>query len=326
MKRSLMLRSAGMGFIAVLAAGCASTAPPIPLKPQEVPAAWSEPVIPDGDVWPKEGWWQQFQSVELDSLISAARLDNLDLAAAAARVLQSEAQANIARAALFPSVTSGASAQNQGAVEPRSNANNTLASLTGRVSYEFDFWGLARYNVGAAEALLRSARYAQETVALTVTADAASSFFNILAIRERIAIATENLAAARRVLDAIERRTENGLSSPLDLAQQQALVAGQAAAIPALEEQERQAVYSLALLLGRAPENFTVKGQNLTNIAVPRPVAGLPTDLLFRRPDIAQAEANLTAANANVNAARAAFLPNVALAASAGGQQALFPL
>ena len=299
-------------------AGCASLPLPEALQPHEVPAAWSEPVVAEGDVWPPQQWWQQFQSRDLDSLIAAVRSDNLDLAAAAARVLQSEAQTNIARAALFPTVSVGGSAQNQGAVESGSSVNNTLASLAGQVSYEFDFWNLARYNVRAAEALLRSERYAQEIVALTVTANAADSFFEILALRERIAIASENLATARRILDAIERLEQNGLSSPLDLAQQQALVAGQGAAIAGLQAQERLAFYNLAFLLGRAPEGFSVESQNLAGLVIPRPVPGLPRELLIRRPDIAQAEANLTAANANVNAARAAFLPRVGLTASAG--------
>ena len=309
---------ASMALVTISVSGCSSIPLPMLLKPQDVPAAWSEPVMADAGIWPTPEWWQQFKSPELDSLVSAAKSDNLDLAAAAARVLQSEAQAGITRAALFPAISIAGSAQNQGAVASGSSVNDTLVSVTGQVSYEFDFWNLARYNVRAAESLLRSERYAQEVVAISVTANAANSFFEILALRERLAIASENLATARRVLDAIERLTANGRSSPLDLAQQQALVAGQAAVIPALEAQERQAVYTLALLLGRAPEGFSVKAQNLAGLFVPSIGAGVPRDLLARRPDIAQAEASLAAANANVNAARAAFLPNIALVASAG--------
>lgn len=318
MKAASILRFASMALVTVSVAGCSSLPLPMLLKDQDVPTAWSEPVIADGNVWPTLEWWREFQSPELDSLILTARSDNLDLAAAAARILQSEAQTNIARAAQFPVVSIGGAAQNQGAVESGSSVNNTLASLTGQISYEFDFWNLARHNMRAAEALLRSERYAQETVALSVTANAASSFFEILALRERISIASQNLATARRVLDAIERLTANGLSSPLDLAQQQALVAGQAAIIPALEAQERQGLYNLALLLGRAPEGFTVAPANLAGIVAPRIGAGLPRDLLTRRPDVAQAEASLAAANANMNAARATFFPNIALIASAG--------
>lgn len=314
----VLVRRAGLGIFAVLVTGCAAIPPPVPLQATEVPAAWSEPISASGNVWPDADWWRRFQSAELDELVAEVRTSNLDLAAAAARILQAQAQTAIARSALFPVVGLGGSVQNSGAVENGSSVNHTTFGLAGQLSYLFDFWGLARNNVRAAAALLRATLYAQETVALIVTSNAASGFFDVLALRERIAIASRNLETAQIVLEGIQMRTTNGLSSPLDLAQQQALVAGQAAVIPALQQRERQALYSLATLLGRAPEGLSIAAPGLAGIVIPEVAPGLSSGLLNRRPDIAQAEANLIAANANLNAARAAFFPVISLTGSAG--------
>ena len=307
-------------LVCVLLSACASIEPEpaMPLTPQDIQPAWSEPVLPGAGVWPSVDWWRGFSIPELDALVRAARENNLDLAVATARVLQAEAQTRIVRSALFPTVGVAATLQPQAAIASGSTSANTLFSFGPQVSYELDFWGLARNNARAADALLRSARYAQETVALSVTSNVAILYLDVLALRERIAIARNSLQTAMRVLDGIERRTANGLSSPLDLAQQQALVAGQAAVIPALEQLERGARYALALLLGRAPEGFLVTRQNLEEIGIPAVAAGIPSELLTRRPDIAEAEARLLAASANVGAARAAFFPQISLTASAG--------
>ena len=313
MKRSIFCIVISLWSAAVLASCAAEMSPP-PVKLQDLPQRWSESVAVGG-AWPDAEWWRQFNSPELDRLISTAKAANLDLAAAAARVLQSEAQARIARAALFPTVQGNALVQNQGSTS-RSIQDSTLAALGAQVAYEFDFWGLARSNIKAAQALLQSAHYAGETVALTVTTDVADSYFQIITLRERIAVASQNLAIAQRIVDAIQVRNENGLSSPLDLAQQQALTASQAAEIPALQQQEKEAVYRLSTLLSRTPEGFSVAGESLTEIVIPALAPGLPSELMTRRPDIAQAEANLIAANANIQVARAAFFPAISLSAS----------
>jgi NodT family efflux transporter outer membrane factor (OMF) lipoprotein len=166
--------------------------------------------------------------------------------------------------------------------------------------------------------LLRSTGYAQQVVALTVTADVATTYFRVLGLRQRVAVAIQNLELARRVLTVTERRVLGGLSSRVELAQQQTLVAGQDAQIPALQQAEREALNALAILLGRPPENFLVEATGLAGIAAPPVSPGLPAELLRRRPDIAQAEANLEAAQANVAVARAAFFPSIGLSVAGG--------
>lgn len=310
-----LLRTSSFIVLALTAAGCV-TAPPAVLKPQDIPTAFTAPVATGAPVWPKPDWWKGFGSPELDGLIADAQNNNLDLAAAAARVLQAEAGTDIASSALFPDISLGASAARQGQNKGGPNFNTFGASLS--ASYELDFWGLARSNLRAADESLKSARFAQQVVALTVTAGVADTYLDVLALRQRVAIANQNIDAANRVLAITDAKVTNGVASRLDLAQQQALLAGQKAQVPAIEEGSREAGYALAILLGRVPEGFEVKGQNLDDIASPTVAPGLPSELLRRRPDIAAAEAELAAAHANVDAARAAFFPHIDLTASGG--------
>ena len=139
-------------------------------------------------------------------------------------------------------------------------------------------------------------------------------------MRERITLTRAQIAAANDIMAVTQaKQVTNGVLSNLDLAQQQAQVAPPSRpTLPGLIESEREARYALAILLGRAPEGFDVKGQNLNGIVSPTVRPGLPSEVLLRRPDVALAEANLYAAHANVDAARAAFFPQISLTGSAG--------
>jgi NodT family efflux transporter outer membrane factor (OMF) lipoprotein len=320
MKR--LLPSALLGVSTLVLAAC-STEPPVALKTSEMPQAFSSPVAQGATTWPATDWWSGFSSPELTTLEAAAQQNNLDLAAAAARVMQARGNTGIAASALFPAVDFQSSAQRGASSVPIANGRHVVSTgnsfgLSLNASYELDFWGLAQDNLRAARNSARAALYAQRVVGLTVTADVANTYFDVLALRERIAIAKNNLEAAKRVLTIIEAKVTNGVSSNLDLAQQRAVVAAVEAAIPNLEEQEREARYALAVLQGRIPEGFDVKGNTLEGLVPPTVVPGIPAELLTRRPDIAEAEANLIAAHANLDAARAAFLPAIGLTGSGG--------
>jgi outer membrane protein, multidrug efflux system len=145
----------------------------------------------------------------------------------------------------------------------------------------------------------------------------ADEYFSILAFRERIAIANANIAAAKRILAITQAKVNSGVSSNLDLAEQQATVAQQESTLPGLIESEKEARYALAILLGRAPEGYDVRAQNLDGIAAPSLQPGLPSELLLRNPSVAQAEADLYAAHANVDAARTFYFPSLNLSGSA---------
>jgi NodT family efflux transporter outer membrane factor (OMF) lipoprotein len=300
---------------------------PQALRPADEPKAFTGPVTAGADVWPKADWWQAFNSTELNGLVTSAQKDNLDLAVAMANVLQSEAQSNVVRSTLFPQINIDGSAQRarngtgtvgiSGPGLGNSVTSNNF-SLTGNASYAVDIWGLAQSNLRAADETLKSSRFAQESVTLTITAEVANTYLNVLALRQEIALTEKNIEDANRILKITQAKVTNGVSSNLDLAQQQAVVAQQEALLPPLREQEREARFALAILLGLAPEGFDVTGQNLDGVAVPAVAPGLPSELLERRPDVAEAEANLASAHANVDAARAAFFPAISLTGSGG--------
>jgi len=312
-----LMRTSSLAVLAVLAAGC-STPPPVALKQGDLPSGFTAPTTPDmanAPVWPATGWWSGFNAPELPALETTAQAENLDMLAAAARVMQADANTGIAGSALFPALNATGTAQRSGNNVhgvPGGNTHNTFG-VGAQASYEVDLWGLNRDQLLAAEESELSARYAQEVVALTITADVANTYMDVLALRERVSIAKSNIDAAKRILAITEAKVTNGVSSNLELAQQRAQVAGEEAAIPALEEQEREARYALAILLGRAPEGFDVSAKNLDGIMAPAVRPGLPAALLERRPDVAEAEASLRSAHANVDAARAAFLPAIGL-------------
>ena len=315
-----LMRSASLAALALATSAC-TTPMPQTLRQGDVPPAFTAPTTPEmagAPLWPATDWWTGFKAEELPALETTAKTENLDLQAAAARVVQAQANTGIAGSALFPFISGGASASRSGtniSGVPGGNTHNTYG-VSAQASYEIDVWGLNRDQLHAAEENELSARYTQQTVALTVASDVANTYFDILALRERIAIAKSNIAAAQRILTITEAKVTNGVSSNLELAQQRAQVAGEEAAIPALEEQEREALYALAILLGRPPESLDVKNVNLDGIVTPPVSVGMPSALLERRPDVASAEANLRAAHANVDAARAAFFPSLNLSAS----------
>jgi multidrug efflux system outer membrane protein len=316
------VRVGGVAAWSALLAGCATHVPQV-LNPQVTPKSFVELDGGQAQVWPQTDWWQNFASPELSEFIARAQADNRDIAVAAARVMEARAQTGIQRAALFPQLNLQAQGQRAGPIGAQStNVNNAPIGnsfgLTLGASYQVDVWGLASSNVRAAAETLKATRFAQQTVALTVIADVADSYFSVLALRKRIAIANEDIVAIKGILRTIELRVATGTSSHLDLAQERAQVESVEAQLPMLEEQELEARVALAVLLGQVPETLEVKTSTLEDIRPPLVSPGLPSELLLRRPDVAQAEATLASAHANLDAARAAFLPQFALTGSDG--------
>jgi outer membrane protein, multidrug efflux system len=312
-----LLNTVSVAILVLTVAGC-STSPPVAMAPSEMPKAYTAPISGEPKQPITTEWWKDFSSPELTSLVDAAHAGNLDLAIYAARVQEAQAQTGVAASSLFPSVNLDGSARRQGSKVPHTTFNTFGASLG--ASYELDFWGLAQDNLRAARNSARAAIYARDVIGLTTEASVANTYFSVLALRERISIAKKNIEAAKRILAITQAKVTNGVLSNLELAQQTALVAGQEAQIPALEEQEREQRYALAILLGRTPEGFDIKGDTLESISAPPVEPGMPSALLERRPDIAEAEANLLAAHADLDAARAAFLPAIGLTGNGGYQ------
>ena len=297
-------------FVIALVAvtGCATQS--AILTPAVTPAAsYSEATTP-GAAELSADWWTTFDSAELQTLVHDALAGSPDLAIAAERVRQAEAQAQVAGASLFPTLDLG--------FATRKNRENESSSTTLSASYEVDLWGRNAANVRGAEQSLRATAFDRDAARLTLLAGVATAYFEVLSLRGRLAVSRDNLAIAERVLGVVEVRARNGAVSPLDVARQQAAVLSQRAALLSLEQQERQTLAALAVLVGRLPEGFEVKAATLAELAVPSIDPGLPADLLVRRPDLAAAEAGLAAANADLSAARAALLPSIQLTGSAG--------
>ena len=275
---------------------------------------------------PKLDWWRGFRSKELTALIEEADVGNFDIAAAVARIVQADGQARITGAALLPTVDLNGSATRtrpskaSGSINTFTGGSSEHVSYSGSVtaSYMIDFWGMNRAALKSAEEAAVSARYAREVVALTTVTSVATGYFTVLGNQDRLRIAQNNLKAAAHILDLIKQRVGVGTASALDTAQQEALVATVRASIPPLDQQVRQNIAALALLIGRPPEYLRVRGGSMAQIAIPRVTPGLPSQLITQRPDVRQAEAALASANASVEQARAALLPNIALTGTQG--------
>ena len=292
----------------------------------DIPPAFQASSANAAAAWPGPEWWRAFKSEELNALIDRARLYNNDLVAAAARVVQADAQVRITGAPLLPSLTgtAGETYERSGTDGRRAFANghyyldNRSYNLGLQVSYEADFWGKNRALYQSAQAAALATRFDQETVALTVVTSVATTYFNLLSGQDRLAIARRNLADGERILAAYGARLGAGTANALDVSQQEALVAALRANIPAYQNNVAQQRLGLGILLGTPPERVNPAGGSLDALTVPDVSPGLPSELLLRRPDIAFAEAQLVAANASIRAARAAFFPDLQLTASGG--------
>jgi outer membrane protein, multidrug efflux system len=267
---------------------------------------------------PMLDWWRGFRSGELTALMEAAQIYNLDIAVAVAQIVQADALVGVSGAPLLPSVSGNASAE----ALRQAGKNSQLYSTGLSASYLLDFWGKNRATLYAAEENATVARYNREIVTLTAIVTVANTYFQILAAQDQLRVTRQNLAAAERILALVKKQFDGGTASQLDLSQQESLVGIQRAAIPPLEVTLGQNIAALAVLIARAPANFTVHGGSTRQIAVPRVTPGLPSELLYQRPDIRQAEAQLAGSNFSVEAARAAFFPQIQLTGTTGFQSA----
>lgn len=311
-----MGRIASAALLAATLAGCAAIGEKYARPEVPVPPNWlGRPVAAATAAWPDPHWWQAFQSEELERLMAEAQANNYDLKAAIARVAQARANLQIAGAALYPVVTvQGSAARDK---PSRGKAANSF-SVGPALAYEIDIWGRNRYGREAADAALASSRYAQEVVRLALTADVATTYFQILSLNDRIRVAQDSLANAQRLLALIEAQKGAGRVSAFELEGQRTQVANAQAAIPPLLQSRQVARDALAVLLGRNPEETAISDASLRPLPAPAVPLGLPSALLERRPDIRQAEADLISANADIGAARAALFPQLDLSARGG--------
>ncbi|WP_210557512.1 MULTISPECIES: efflux transporter outer membrane subunit [unclassified Pseudomonas] len=291
----------------------------------QAPAAWQSP---HGASVARNSpqWWTQFGSPELDRLIEQARVGSFDLAAAVARVRQAQAGTVIAGGSQLPEVKAGLNANRQkllrgnGYSQLDANSSNKAVDYFDTnlsATYEIDFWGGKRASRDSAQFALQASEFDRATVELTLLSGVASTYAQTLSLREQSRIAELNLANAQSVLKLVQTRFDSGSATALELAQQKSLVAAQQWQLPRVQQQAQDALISLAALLGRPVQQLSAT-ESFEHLQWPDIAAGVPSELLTHRPDIARAEAQLAAAEADVKVARAAMLPALTLTAQLG--------
>ncbi|WP_341897593.1 efflux transporter outer membrane subunit [Ferrovibrio terrae] len=329
----LLTSTAAVALLSVSLGACSMV--PDYFKPKvETPAAWDsrQDAV---NLWPDAQWWTGFNSIELNRLINEAQANNTDLRIAVARIRQAEAQAKISGADLYPTLGADSSATRTRQGRNTGTTTTTTTSTASRGSdytirnsfagnltagYQIDLFGGNAATADAALTRLESSRYNRETVAITLYADIASTYFQLLSLRDRIRLANETLGAAQGILDLLETQRLNGIITDYEVAQQRSSVATQRATVASLQQTERTTLDALAVLLGRPPQGFVVQGDSLAALTLPPVTAGLPSELLLRRPDLRKAEADLRAANFDIGAARAARFPSLDLTGRIGTQ------
>jgi multidrug efflux system outer membrane protein len=284
------------------------------------PAAWRADEVGAQAAWPSSDWWHGFSSPQLNLLISEAQRANDDVAAAIARVREADAQARIAGAPLLPALSGSAAATRERQLNVTTAGTTTANDFSALLSasYELDFWGKNRAALDVARLAATASRYDRVTIELTVMTNVASTYFQAIEAHDRLIVARDNLASAQTILKGLRLEQTVGTVTALDVAQQETTVAVLHAAMPPLEQQLLQSIDALAILIGKAPEEVNITAGTLAALSEPEVIPGLPSELLARRPDVAQAEAQLMAANADIAVARASFFPSITLTATGG--------
>ena len=306
-----------LAIVAVLS-GCSLV--PEYLRPGvDMPATWKGGKVAMAPATVNSDWWRNFDNKELNALMDMALANNNDLRAAMARIQQSRADLRIAGGPLFPSVDATADAGGTLAhTRNRSTSWSSSPSVGLQVNYEVDLFGGNRAGVKAARANLTGSVFDHDALALVIMSDVAKTYFGLLNLRERVAIAQSNLANEHSVMKIVQARFDAGSSSALDVSRQKSEVATNEAALAALQNQASQAENALSVLLGEAPQSFHSKIKTLRQVNVPKVPLTQPSSIIAQRPDIRKSEQDLIAANANIGVARAALFPTLNLGALAG--------
>ena len=317
---------------AVSLAGC--TVGPNYVRPTvPAPAAFRAPEpLPAGEAASLADlkWFEVFQDPQLQDLIRTALAQNYDLREAVARVVEARANLGVARSQQLPQIGASGSVEltrlsRDGSTPlpasflPSQNRNWGEAGLN-ILSYEFDIWGRVRRANEAARANLLGAEENRKAVVTTLVSEVASDYFNLLQLDYELEISNSTLATRRESLQLTQQRQGGGVSTLLDLRQAEELVSSAAATIPQLQQQVGQTENDISLLLGKPPADIERNANFLAQKMPADTPAGLPSQLLERRPDIRAAEQALIAANANIGVAKAAYFPQISLSGFLGGQ------
>ena len=283
---------------------------------EQLPAAFVEPAS-QATPFIDAKWWSLYGDPVLDDLVLAGFERNADVRLAVARVEEAEAALSEARATVFFPLIQG----NAGASRSRTILNGTANTFTLGLStsFELDLWGRLRRAERAVQEQLLASRYGRDTVRLTLAATIARTYFAARSLDSQLAASEEILRAANESLTLARKRSDAGLTSALDVYQAASLQSAAAAQAKEIARQRAAILHQLGVLTGRL--DLRLDAKDIASLPVPPlPPAGLPSQLLERRPDVRQAEAQLAAATERIGVARAAQLPALSLTGSFGVQ------
>jgi len=271
-----------------------------------------------------EEWWRQFNDPELDALVATALSNSWTLQIAAGQIEQAAGILMSTRSGLYPQVGYFGSAQRdrlsqrQGVVIPPGTPNpQNLFQGVLDASWEIDLWGRIRRQTEAAEAGLVGAEEARRGVVLSLVSSVASSYIQLRSLDEQLEASERTLKVYADTVKLFTNQHKYGEVSMLNVEQARAQYESAAATIPQLQQQIAQAEDALSLLVGHNPGPIA-RGRRLAGLRLPHVPAALPSELLERRPDVAQAEQNLIAANAEIGAAKALYFPEISLTGAFG--------
>jgi outer membrane protein, multidrug efflux system len=278
---------------------------------------------------PKGKWWEIFGDSALNQVETDAVAANQDLKAASARFDEARASADVVFSGLFPRVSAGAAAtrQHDSKNRPLSNTGNAAGqgftynnfTVPFNFGYELDLWGRLRQEVESAHSRMEADSADLEVARLGVAAEAAADYFAIRCLDAEKALLLKAIDVYSKSLELVRNRRAGGLVSDLDVAQAETILKTTQAQLTANELQRVRFQNALAVLVGKNPSAFRM-AENPVSMAPPSIPAGVPSELLERRPDIAAAERRMAGANANIGVAKAAFFPTVSLGGGGGVQ------
>ena len=315
----------------LLVAACTSVGPDYDRPLIGLPAAYpdggsaADKVARDSAAVPAE-WWKAYGDPRLDDLVASALARNTDIRVAVARIEETDANLREAGAAFLPEIDLGAAGSRQRFSTTQATPvfpgipiirNNVRLALN--TAFEIDFWGKLRRTLEAARALALSSRYAKDVVTLSLAGLTAQAYFSIRSLDEQIAFTRSTLEGRDSALDLVRRRAAGGIASDLELGQAQSARADASLQLRELQRQRSLVEHQLATLTGTL--DLGVPQGNLPRLPIPpQPPAGIPSQLIERRPDIQLAEQQLIAANAQIGVARAAMFPSVSLTGLLGDE------
>lgn len=302
----------------LLVAGCAMAPHPKPASTLQVPAVWR--TAPGGEGALARDWWRSFGDPALDTLVRRALDNNGELRIARSRLEEYRARVRVAQSANLPALNLSFGPSRARAIGPLGQPVE-VTSVAGSVqaSYELDLFGRIAATLDAARFEELSQGAALDAAALSIVSNTASGYFNLLGLDAQLALARATLASRERSFALARHQFEVGYSSRLEMSQAEAELHATAAVVPQLERAIAQQEQALRLLVGASP-GPVARGVPLLEVRLPAPAPGLPSELLRRRPDIAQAERQVAAADASLAAARDQLLPSIRFSASLGAQ------